>query len=62
MAKIRVKIAKDGKVETEVQGVKGTGCQALLDALTANLGATIEDNATGEYYEAEQGEYVVEGN
>lgn len=53
MSTIKVTITPTGKIETEVQGVKGTGCTAILDALTAHLGTVIDDAPTAEYYEAE---------
>ena len=53
MITIKVTISPKGKIETEVQGVKGTGCTAILDALTAQIGTAVEDRPTDEYYEAE---------
>lgn len=62
MPQIIIKISKaGGAVEVEAHGIKGTGCDALLSALSAELGEVIEDQATAEYWEAEQGELVAEG-
>jgi len=52
--RIIVKIGKDGNIETTVHGVKGTGCTALVDALTAQLGDTTADSETPEFYETSQ--------
>jgi hypothetical protein len=56
MIKITVTISPKGQVKTEANGIKGTGCTAILDALTANIGSIVEDTPTAEYYEAEQWE------
>jgi len=62
MAKIIVKISKLGKpTEVEAHDIKGTGCEALLDALTRELGEVLEDRPTADYWEAEHGELIAEG-
>jgi len=61
MVKITVKINKNGGAAVvEAHGIKGTGCDALLNALTRELGTIVEDTPTAEYYEAEPGEMVLE--
>lgn len=40
---IKVVISKDGKVELEVNGVKGMSCMQLTEALEAALGNEIMD-------------------
>lgn len=54
MSKISVTILSDGKITTVVQGVKGAGCESLLEALTREIGQVIDDQATSEYWESEQ--------
>lgn len=57
MAKIIITISKTGQVETEVQGVKGSGCSAISAAFAQAIGITTEDTTTGEYYEPEEDQY-----
>jgi len=53
MKQINVKISPDGsKVETEVNGVKGTACEEITAQLTKALGVVAESKRTSEYYEA----------
>ena len=51
MSKIIVTIDAEGNLTTEVQGVTGSGCETLLNALTAELGETTEDNTKPEYWD-----------
>jgi len=50
---IKVTIAPDGKVTTEVNGIKGTTCEGTLDFLNP-LGQVSHDQATDEYFELAQ--------
>lgn len=47
---IKVTITPDGKVTSEVNGIKGTTCEGAADFLN-QLGAVVEDRPTGEFYE-----------
>lgn len=47
---IKVTITPEGKVVTEVQGVKGPACEDLTRFLDA-LGPMVEDRPTAAYYE-----------
>lgn len=49
---IRVKINSDGEVEVKAEGFHGTGCEAIVDALSA--GDSIESKRLPEYNEREQ--------
>jgi len=50
-AKIIVLIAPDGTPTVEVQGCPGASCQALTRQLEADLGQTLTDERTPEYYQ-----------
>ena len=44
-----VTIDKDGKVEVEVRGGKGEGCEAITEALEKALGSTVSKRQTHEH-------------
>lgn len=46
---IVIVITPDGKIESTVNGVDGPSCAELTKWLE-ELGAVVEDNATGDYY------------
>jgi len=50
MAKIKIKITKDGKTQIKVEGVQGSGCNALTKPLEEALGKTVSDQKTQDYY------------
>lgn len=47
---IKIRITPDGKVETEVMGIKGTSCEGA-DAFLDSLGTVVEDKPTEEFYD-----------
>lgn len=48
-----VTVAKDGKITTEVNCVKGQGCTDILAALQEAMGAAkLSDEKKAEFYEA----------
>lgn len=54
MIEVKVVINEDGTVETEVNGVKGSGCTQYTDAVIRALGGeVIKDEKKKEYYESE---------
>ena len=52
LQEIRVSIDKDGKVQVEVNGVKGMGCTDITKALEEALGGEVEREMTSEAYES----------
>lgn len=42
---------KDGQVNLGVLGVKGANCKELTKKIEEAIGATVETQETGEYYE-----------
>jgi hypothetical protein len=50
---VTVTIAPGGKIEVEVNGVKGEGCEALTASITA-LGESATLCRTAEYYETDE--------
>lgn len=55
MKRIKVQIYSDGKVQAEVQGVKGKKCTDYIAILEELLEAeTVDSSYTPEYYEQEQ--------
>ena len=58
---IEVTIENDGKVKVHVQGVKGSSCIGITEALEKALGGIIESREeTPEYYESEQNDVQVD--
>lgn len=52
---LRIQIFRDGKIQTDVIGVKGKSCTDYIEILEQLLEAEILDsNYTAEYYETEQ--------
>lgn len=49
---IRFRIRADGRVEEQVKGLKGVGCQRLTADLEARLGAVISSAPTEDHYAA----------
>ena len=47
---IRFRIRPDGRVEEQVQGLKGASCQKLTANLEARLGAVISSAPTEDHY------------
>ena len=47
---IRFRIHPDGRVEEQVQGLKGSSCQKLTADLEARLGAVISSAPTEDHY------------
>ena len=52
---IRFWIRPDGRVEEQVKGLKGSGCQKLTSHLEARLGAVISSAPTEDHYAAVAG-------
>jgi hypothetical protein len=54
MVEVKVTIHEDGSVETEVNGVKGSGCKQYTDAVIKALGGEVlkEENKP-EFYETD---------
>ena len=50
MKDIFVKIGKGGKITIEVDGVEGSGCEALTQAIASALGVTEQVNHKPQYY------------
>ncbi len=55
---IVITILPDGRVEYTVVGVKGVGCEDIVELLNV-LGHVEQERKTGEYYESERGSDVV---
>jgi len=51
MEEITIRIGKDGKVNLNVEGIKGTGCKDLTKAMEKALGTVEQTKATSEMYE-----------
>jgi hypothetical protein len=51
---IIVNIGRDGQVEFDVNGVKGSSCQGLTDSLQEALGKTTGSALKKEFYEKEE--------
>lgn len=52
MATVKVIVNKDGTVEVDVNGVKGSGCQKYTDAILKALGGElIKDEKKPEFYQ-----------
>lgn len=54
MEEITIRIGKDGKVNLNVNGIKGSNCKNITKALEKALGMVVETKNTGEFYEQEQ--------
>ncbi len=54
LQEVRIAIDKDGNVQVEVNGIKGTKCLDVTRALEAALGDGVEREMTAESYEQEQ--------
>ena len=54
MVEVKVIINEDGTVETEVNGVKGSGCTQYTNAVIKALGGeVIKEEKKPEYYETD---------
>ncbi len=53
MEEIVIRISSDGKINLNVNGVKGSACKDLTKSLEKSLGTILETQNTGEYYEQE---------
>lgn len=53
MAEIRIKVDNEGNIEAEVNGVKGKGCEKLLEGLLRG-GKVKEEKLKSEYYQTEE--------
>tara|TARA_B100000131_G_scaffold221323_1_gene212818 strand:- start:11469 stop:11651 length:183 start_codon:yes stop_codon:yes gene_type:complete len=54
MVEVKVTIHEDGSVETEVNGVKGTGCKQYTDAVIKALGGEVlKEELKPSYYETD---------
>ncbi len=51
---IVVKVDRKGKVTVEVNGVQGSGCQALTEALEAELGKKTGGAVKEEFFQPKQ--------
>lgn len=50
---VRADIRRDGTVDVDISGVKGTRCKTILGALSESVGgATITMNRKREYFES----------
>ncbi len=59
MQNVHITIGTDGDVKVEVNGVAGSGCEALTKEIEGALGTTTSDTKTGEYYQqGQQGAYA----
>ena len=50
MAKLKIKIKKNGQTEIKVEGASGPGCKSLTKALEKALGVTTKDTNTSDFY------------
>lgn len=57
--RIRIAVQKDGNSSVEVNGVKGSGCQAMTAGLERAMGDVAEETLTPEFHE-ESHEYEPE--
>ena len=55
--KIKFRIDREGNIEFEIQGVKGSGCDQLAEKF-AELGELELGEQTSEYYEKELGQHL----
>ena len=54
MVEVKVTIHEDGSVDTEVNGVKGSGCTQYTDAVIKALGGeVIKEEKKPEFYETD---------
>jgi len=54
MSEIVIRVGKDGKLNLNVNGVKGSSCKDLTKGLEKALGVTETSKNTNDYYEQEQ--------
>lgn len=47
---IRFRIRPDGRVEEQVEGIQGEGCEQLTERIEARLGVVQQRRATAEAY------------
>jgi hypothetical protein len=47
---IRFRIRPDGRVEEQVEGIQGEGCEQLTERIEARLGVVQQRRATSEAY------------
>jgi len=54
MVEVKVTIHEDGTVETEVNGMKGSGCKQYTDAVIKALGGeVVKEEIKPEFYETD---------
>ena len=49
---IKITVEKDGKITLTVQGVSGSKCLAMTEALERDLGEVLERHRTSDFYRA----------
>lgn len=54
MQEITIRVAKGGKINLDVMGVKGGACKDLTKAFEKAMGSVSQTDNTSEYYEQEQ--------
>ena len=52
MAKVKIKIKKNGQTEIKTEGISGPACKALTKPIEDALGATSKDEKTADFYKA----------
>lgn len=50
---IRFRIRPDGRVEEQVEGVQGLGCESLTERIEARLGTVQQRQATAEAFQTQ---------
>ena len=50
---IRFRIRPDGRVEEQVEGVLGSGCEQLTERIEARLGAVQQRRSTAEAFQSQ---------
>lgn len=53
MEEIIIRVGKDGKINLNVEGVKGSSCKDLTKAMEKAFGAVEQSKSTSEMYEQE---------
>lgn len=51
MAELEIRIAENGDITTEIQGLKGVGCEGIAKALEDAIGKASKKEKTAEYYQ-----------
>jgi hypothetical protein len=52
---VKITIAKDGTVTIDVEGMVGTACKGITEALARRLGTEIESHEKPEYWQEVDG-------